>query len=165
LGLSKLQATFATKKEMPRPPRCRFFIAMLLPMLFSCHNNGHTAVGLQPDSTVAVNYGKGFAIDCSKDYKRVTVYDPWEKRGAQPVCYLVGKPGVTTPDKSHRVVVPLLRLATMLLWSRWESGIEPVLRCCCSYFKSRYSGIVQQRMDGIVAAWMGRMDKICAGIL
>ena len=89
-----------------------FFFTALLLLFYSC---GHTSTQKTdentPDSTLTLTYATGFSIDYFRDYKRVTVFNPWEKSKIWSTYYLVSNDSVKTPDASQTLQIPLSKLA------------------------------------------------------
>lgn len=80
--------------------------------LTACHPaTSEKTNGGVPDSSAVIQYAKGFAIDYFKDYKRLTVYNPWNQDEIAAIYYLVQRNGVKTPDRSSTILVPVSKVA------------------------------------------------------
>lgn len=65
---------------------------------------------IYPDSTMKVKYAQGFSVDYFPDYKRVRIFNPWQKGEILNTYYLVNQKEIVTPDKVNTLVVPLQSL-------------------------------------------------------
>lgn len=81
-----------------------FFLAFLL---LSCQHSSCNDNQQRSDSTLTLQYAKGFSVDYFKGYKRVTVNNPWTKGAVYARYYLVKSTNVQTPSDGQKIVVPL----------------------------------------------------------
>ncbi len=63
------------------------------------------------DSVMTVSHAKGFSVEYLPEYKRVTVYSPWEEGKRLAVYYLVKSDDTETPEGGAKIVTPLKTLA------------------------------------------------------
>ena len=93
--------------------------ALLVLLLFSaCVGKKEHAVSsgkeplTQPDSSMTLHYATGFKVDYFKDYKRVVLYDPWNKGEVLIRYYLTENMSSPIPIDGIRIKVPLHSLAS-----------------------------------------------------
>ena len=65
---------------------------------------------VEADSTLMVKYATGFSVSYFADYKRVEVFNPWQKNTSLAVYYLVYNTSAEMPDDGISVQIPLKRL-------------------------------------------------------
>jgi iron complex transport system substrate-binding protein len=81
-------------------------------LLLSCSQKHETAcTTTPPDSSVVINYAKGFRIDYFPRYKKISVLNPWKKNELSACYYLVQHKNTATPPDGQKIVVPLHRIA------------------------------------------------------
>jgi iron complex transport system substrate-binding protein len=73
----------------------------------SCNFKGNKTAIPEADSLLPIKYATGFSISCYPDYKRIEVFNPWEKTSALEVYYLVSDNSVRTPQDGIRLQIPL----------------------------------------------------------
>ena len=76
-------------------------------MLLSCRTNQDGVHNNSADSTLSVKYAEGFAVSYFPDYKRVEVFNPWQKNTSQCVYYLVSNNSTKIPDDGIKIRIPL----------------------------------------------------------
>jgi len=81
-----------------------FFVSV---MLLSCGVRADKVNNREADSTLLVKYAAGFSVSYFTDYKRVEVFNPWQKNTIQCVYYLVSDNAAKTPDDGIRIQIPL----------------------------------------------------------
>lgn len=80
---------------------------LLVILLFECKQKPTAMNQQQVDSTLTIQYAKGFSIDYFKDYKRVTVINPWKKNSVYARYYLVSNDSISAPEDGQKIIVPL----------------------------------------------------------
>ena len=89
-----------------------FFYLLVVIIACSCGRTAQQATDEQtPDSTLTISYATGFKLDYFPHYKRITVFNPWQKGKILSTYYLVTDKDTQTPDASQTVRVPLTKLA------------------------------------------------------
>ncbi len=83
---------------------------LLLFLLFSCKPNTKTTE-IQADSTHYIAHAKGFKIEYFKEYKKVTVFNPWKNNIIYDCYYLVNNQENKTPSDGKKIFVPLQKIA------------------------------------------------------
>ena len=63
--------------------------------------------GGKPESSMTLKYAKGFSVDYFKDYRRVIIYNPWQKGEILDRYYLTNDTEVKTPDDGVRILTPV----------------------------------------------------------
>jgi len=63
--------------------------------------------GGKPESSMILKYAKGFSVDYFKDYRRVIIYNPWQKGEILDRYYLTNDAEVKTPDDGVRILTPV----------------------------------------------------------
>jgi iron complex transport system substrate-binding protein len=79
-------------------------------ILLSCGIREKDANNSDPDSTLSVKYATGFSVSYFSNYKRVEVFNPWQKNTSLAIYYLVSDNSTKTPDDGTRIKIPLQRL-------------------------------------------------------
>ncbi len=73
----------------------------------SCNIKENKTNSLEPDSSLSVKYATGFSISYFPGYKRVEVFNPWQKNSSLAIYYLVFDNSIKVPDDGIRIQIPL----------------------------------------------------------
>jgi iron complex transport system substrate-binding protein len=73
----------------------------------SCNTEGNKTVVSEADSSLAIKYATGFSISYFPNYKRIEVFNPWEKTSCLGIYYLVADDSVEVPQDGIRFKTPL----------------------------------------------------------
>lgn len=89
-----------------------FFYLLVVIIACSCGRTAQQATDEQtPDSTLAISYATGFKLDYFPHYKRITVFNPWQKGKILSTYYLVTADSIQTPDAALTIQIPLRSIA------------------------------------------------------
>jgi iron complex transport system substrate-binding protein len=93
--------------------RFYWLAACCISVLVSCGHAQHseTEAGAKPDSVLKPKYATGFVIEYYRNYKAVTVFNPWKKGAVQAKYFITNHKEVGTPDVSKTVVAPVHSIA------------------------------------------------------
>lgn len=80
-------------------------------LLFSCKQKTSFENEFAPDSSLTINHANGFSIDYFPDYKKITLYNPWEKDTPYLVYYLTKEKSITTPTNGQTIQIPIQSIA------------------------------------------------------
>lgn len=81
-----------------------FFLNILITTV-SCNNKQSQEVINKDD---AIRYAKGFSVDSTdKNYKKLTVYNPWNDYKTHSTYYLVKDMTVETPTDGIKIKTPI----------------------------------------------------------
>jgi len=99
-------------RQTNRVMRELFFYLLITLTVCSCGNSKQQTIDQStPDSTLAITHATGFKVDYFANYKRVTVFNPWQKDQISSIYYLVTKDSIQTPNASQTLHIPLTSLA------------------------------------------------------
>ncbi|MDR3328089.1 MAG: ABC transporter substrate-binding protein [Prevotellaceae bacterium] len=87
-------------------------LAIFVLAFFSCSQKRGEQEENLPSTQIKISYAKGFEIDRFKDYKRVTIKNPWKSDAIQQILYLVDNKEINTPQDGLKIVVPVNKIAT-----------------------------------------------------
>jgi len=65
-----------------------------------------------PDSSMHIQYAKGFKVDYFKTYKRIVLADPWKKGTELVRYYLVENEGTKVPSDGIKILIPVRSLVS-----------------------------------------------------
>ncbi|MDR0604112.1 MAG: ABC transporter substrate-binding protein [Bacteroidales bacterium] len=82
-------------------------IFVILLMTPSCNFKENEISVPTSDSSLLIKYATGFTISYFPDYKRIEVFNPWEKTSTLGIYYLVSDNSVQTPQDGIRLQTPL----------------------------------------------------------
>ena len=84
------------------------FISLLA--FSSCHVNENKITNNDADSSLLVKYATGFEISYFADYKKVEIFNTWDKNISLCIYYLISDNFTKTPDDGIRIQIPLKTL-------------------------------------------------------
>lgn len=82
----------------------------VLPLASCTEKKSSESIILAVDS-LKIEYAQGFAVQYFKDYKKVTVFNPWTKASNYATYYLVNKQDTETPSDGTKIIIPLKSIA------------------------------------------------------
>ena len=96
----------------------RLYVTLITSVLFlcSCSNGNRQAVGRQDKTAAPVYTASRFRIDDFKEFRRLTVIDPWQNSSGNELVYYLVPHNVKLPDsisESQVVRVPVRRIVCM----------------------------------------------------
>ncbi|MDR1878189.1 MAG: ABC transporter substrate-binding protein [Bacteroidales bacterium] len=65
---------------------------------------------VKADSVLTLHYATGFSVSYCSDYKRVEIFNPWQKGSVMAVYYLTSDSALSVPNDGTRLQIPLQRL-------------------------------------------------------
>jgi iron complex transport system substrate-binding protein len=94
----------------------RILPVLLLALLTACTASNkvkvETSTEVLPDSSMCIQFAKGFKVDYFKNFKRIILADPWNKGSELVRYYLVEKEDVNVPSDGIKIKVPLQTLVS-----------------------------------------------------
>lgn len=79
--------------------------------LFACNNSNKEEKAKEP--TTDLKYAQLFSIDDSNsNFKKVTVYNPWDNLRVHSTYYLTSKDGIETPTDGLQIRIPVTNIVT-----------------------------------------------------
>ncbi|HWR74289.1 MAG TPA: ABC transporter substrate-binding protein [Bacteroidales bacterium] len=96
----------------------RLCIILIIPVLFfcSCSNGNRKAEGRQNKTAASVYTASRFRIDDFNEFRRLTVFDPWQNSSGNELVYYLAPHNVPLPDsisETQVVRVPVKRMVCM----------------------------------------------------
>lgn len=96
----------------------RLYVTLITSVLFlcSCSNGNRQAVGRQDKTAASVYTASRFRIDDFKEFRRLTVIDPWQNSSGNELVYYLVPHNIQLPDsisESQVVRVPVRRIVCM----------------------------------------------------
>jgi iron complex transport system substrate-binding protein len=83
---------------------------LFLSVIPSCNMQGDKTAVEKADTSLLVKYATGFSISYYPNYKRVEVFNPWDKETSLGVYYLVKDSAIEVPQDGIRFQIPLKAL-------------------------------------------------------
>ncbi|HOV83502.1 MAG TPA: ABC transporter substrate-binding protein [Paludibacteraceae bacterium] len=90
------------------------FLSFILPLLIlvsSCISRDSHRTGETPLYSLHLCYAKGFSVSYFKNFKEVTVFNPWTKETVYQRYYLVYDTSVAVPANGVKIKIPVYTLA------------------------------------------------------
>ena len=87
------------------------YFSLLLFLFAGCKSDTHNKLIIETDSTLTLQYAKGFTIAYKDKVKIITVNNPWNSTKPYARYYLVSDTTTLTPKDGQTIHIPLQKLA------------------------------------------------------